>query len=275
MKIAVTGALGTVGSELVRRGAVPISSDILNAEQIAFEIAETSPDVIFHCAAATDVEWCEKNPKEAFAINAKGVGNVVDGFRGHFIYLSSDHIFNGYKGWKGYSEKDKPKPINQYGATKWAGELVSSYGVSESHIIRSSKVLTYKLIEPELRRMVVEAETLEFSDVLFRSFIHVRHFVESLLRYVSNIDKMPGILNIAGRNSISYYHMWLEIANVFNLDQRRIVARKVPLDEATATPRPLHAGLNIYEAKRLGLPIYSAHQAAKELWDDFQEAQSL
>ncbi|MFR5151470.1 MAG: sugar nucleotide-binding protein [Ruminococcus sp.] len=54
----------------------------MNTDKNALDITETDevlhfgeinrPDVIINCAAITDVELCEKQPEEAFRVNALG-----------------------------------------------------------------------------------------------------------------------------------------------------------------------------------------------------------
>ena len=77
MKRAVTGHGGNIGAEFMRRGYVPIKSNIVNTVEVFQEIQEISPDIIVHCAAITDVGYCEGHDREAFEVNVRGTLNVL------------------------------------------------------------------------------------------------------------------------------------------------------------------------------------------------------
>ena len=121
--IAVTGHEGRIGKRLVEKGYTPLECDITNVDQTFDTVSSVNPDVIIHCAAMTNVGWCENNEKEAYKVNARSVSHVLEAFAGRFIYLSTVHVFDGTKYWD-YSEKHVPNAVNVYGLTKLAGEQV-------------------------------------------------------------------------------------------------------------------------------------------------------
>ena len=84
--------------------------DITDEKTVDQVLAETNPDIILNLAAMTDVDECENNPSLARAINVDGVKNLCNGFKGHFIQISTDYVFDGRAG--PYSELDKTNPIS-------------------------------------------------------------------------------------------------------------------------------------------------------------------
>ena len=140
MKVLVIGSHGMLGSDLVNRlsnlsdqknpGSEVIAADrehvdITHGEDASKFIAQVKPDVIINCAAFSNVDACETQIFEAFAVNASGARNValagkLTGAR--VIHISTDYVFDGMKN-EPYLETDTPNPISVYGKSKLEGEL--------------------------------------------------------------------------------------------------------------------------------------------------------
>lgn len=156
MKYFITGYKGQLGYDLVRelakRGEFDIavsdrgcldpemnqrSIELLNQYNLSFSalditdkpavdhlIEEIHPDVIFHCAAWTNVDGAEDNYDACYSVNVSGTKNLVDAAKNigaKFVYISSDYVFDGTK--EGYyTEEDKVNPLSVYGKTKFLGE---------------------------------------------------------------------------------------------------------------------------------------------------------
>jgi dTDP-4-dehydrorhamnose reductase len=92
---------------------------------------ERDADVIFNCAAVTDVDGCETHRELAFAVNGAGAGNVAAvgaEVRAHVVHVSTDFVFDGEKD-RAYTEDDPPSPLSVYGTSKLQGErLVQERG---------------------------------------------------------------------------------------------------------------------------------------------------
>jgi dTDP-4-dehydrorhamnose reductase len=98
------------------------------------------PNVIINCAGMTDDRACEKNPDEAYRINALGARNLAIAARrvdATMVQISTDDVFGGQHD-MAKNEFDVPTPTSVYGKSKLAGEeLVKS--LCDKHIvIRSS-----------------------------------------------------------------------------------------------------------------------------------------
>jgi len=108
--------------------------DVADAGTVKRMLSEKTPDCIIHLAALTDMEYCEKNSRESYAVNTGGVGNL--GFYAHennipFVYISTAGIFDGKK--DSYIEDDKPNPLSVYGRSKYLGELAAR--AVDNHIV--------------------------------------------------------------------------------------------------------------------------------------------
>ena len=115
--------------------------DITDEKTVDQVLAETNPDIILNLAAMTDVDECENNPSLARAINVDGVKNLCNGFKGHFIQISTDYVFDGQKNLP-YSETDFTNPLSIYGKSKLEGEKFVEENCSKFFIIRTSGIIS-------------------------------------------------------------------------------------------------------------------------------------
>lgn len=132
--ILITGSSGMLG-EAVRNVFCDwglmltdlYSFDVRNYDAVMSIIDKLpfTPDYIWHMAAETDLEICEMKPDHAYMTNTIGTINMValaNILKVPLIYMSTAGIFDGQKAMP-YIEFDEPRPINNYGRSKYYGEL--------------------------------------------------------------------------------------------------------------------------------------------------------
>ncbi len=137
-KILITGCNGQLGRAIRKEyegEADFINTDVIDAEGITkLDISnveetvglarETKPDVIINCAAATNVDGCEKDWDFAYKVNAIGPRNLsiaATETGAKLIHVSTDYVFPGTNP-DPLTEFDQPGPISAYGKTKYEGE---------------------------------------------------------------------------------------------------------------------------------------------------------
>jgi dTDP-4-dehydrorhamnose reductase len=136
-RILITGGSGRLGSAIqrvCREAEIPCyapSSTELDVLVQDFrdwwsrEICDFTPTVMIHCAGFANALKAESARAACWSLNVEGTRNMVRGFRGmRFVYISTDYVFDGEEG--NYSESDTPNPVNFYGASKLAGEMIVS-----------------------------------------------------------------------------------------------------------------------------------------------------
>lgn len=115
--------------------------DITNIENIEKKILNTKPDLVFNCAAYTNVDDAEDIWKNLnFDINTIWVYNlskITSKYNIDFITISTDYVFD-WKKHSWYYEYDKCNPINQYGMSKYLWEKLSLLENKNTIIIRTS-----------------------------------------------------------------------------------------------------------------------------------------
>lgn len=149
--ILVTGAKGQLGSDLVNVlklsgyqvfGMGKTELDVTNEEEVNKVLTLLKPDIIIHCAAYTQVDKAESEPDLAFLINAIGTRNIAiaaEKVDSKLVYISTDYVFDG-NSTKPYHEFSSVSPINIYGSSKLAGEMMVRDFHSKFFIIRTSWV---------------------------------------------------------------------------------------------------------------------------------------
>ncbi|MCH7954083.1 MAG: dTDP-4-dehydrorhamnose reductase, partial [Chloroflexi bacterium] len=98
--------------------------DVTDAKAAVTAVDAFAPDVVIHTAALTDTTRCEREPELALAVNAQGTRNVAEACApgdAAMVYVSTNEVFDGAQA-EPYLESDPPRPLNQYGASKLAGE---------------------------------------------------------------------------------------------------------------------------------------------------------
>ena len=152
-KIILLGKDGQVGFSLQRALSIVgevyafnrYECDVCDKDQLRGLIQQISPDVIVNAAAYTAVDKAETESAQAFRINAQAPGILAELAKAHraiLVHYSTDYVFDGSKV-AAYHEEDIPSPINQYGASKLAGEQAIQAVGGQYWILRTSWVYSY------------------------------------------------------------------------------------------------------------------------------------
>ena len=152
LRYAVVGARGQLGQEFAKHlppeRMIALDSemiDVADRESVRAALSGLDCDGIINLAAFHDVNGSEENPGKAFSVNTLGgfhVASIAAEMRKKVVFLSSDYVFGGdVHRETPYVEADPVAPLNLYGASKVAGELMVRAALPENHlIIRSSSL---------------------------------------------------------------------------------------------------------------------------------------
>jgi dTDP-4-dehydrorhamnose reductase len=157
MRILITGAAGMLGTDARRifseqghhvfatdiepmavHGIVAL--DITDAHAVRTLFAELQPELVFHSAAYTNVDGCERDPDLAYKANSLGawtVASAAEAFGATLVVVSTDFVFDGTQR-SPYTEFDAPNPISHYGASKLAGENLARSSCRRCYVVRTS-----------------------------------------------------------------------------------------------------------------------------------------
>lgn len=154
MKIAVIGAKGQLGSDVVKVLSAERNFEILSLNHLEMDVRDfdsvkrsiesTNPDWVINTAAYHKLADCEQNPDFAFAVNAAGAKHVAQAANqigSRVIHISTDYVFRGdINDEESYSVDSEPDPINVYGKSKLAGEQEVLASHSQNSVVRISSV---------------------------------------------------------------------------------------------------------------------------------------
>jgi len=124
-----------------------IQINLTDTDSLAKIVFSTKPDIIINTTALHNVDYCEDNQNESFAVNVEAVKNLQlnsEKIGAKLIHLSTDYVFDGTAD-RPYSETETPNPISIYGKTKLQGENILKN--SNNVIVRPSVVYGWTPME--------------------------------------------------------------------------------------------------------------------------------
>lgn len=243
MRILVTGASGMLGSNL----AVELSKNhnvygtgnskiIISINYQEFDLFNncydkliqwSKPELIIHCAAITNGDYCEFNSWEAFKINGFSVKKLMEATHDQvkIIYISTDAVFPSSLNLA--RESDCKFPESVYGKSKELGEFFLTNSTRKHIIVRTTIVGINSYSNKSsfvqwILKSVKEKQPVKlFDDVLFTP-ISIWDFIDEVCFIINNDLFDSKVLHISGSESISKYEFGYELIKQLNLDTRYI-----------------------------------------------------
>ena len=251
-----------------------VRGDVRNKVQLLRVFKEHKPEAVIHLAALPIATVSNQLSEDAMSINLNGTVNALEAVREtdsvkRFIFASSSMIYGDFK----YSPADEehPKhPIDVYGATKKAGELLTraytkQYGIKHT-IIRPSAV--YGPTDANLRvSQIFVNNALTGKPLVLHNggeskldFTYVEDIAEGFVLALKSDKAVNETFNITRGEGRSLK----ELAEII---RKYIPSTKIEFKEvAKNEKRPERGALSIEKAKRLiGYnPKYSLEEGMKE-----------
>ena len=216
-------------------------------------LEEYRPRTIFHLAAITNPDQCEKDPVRARRVNLEATRELAQwaGSQGaKLVFASTDLVFDGRKG--DYSEDDVPVPLNVYGRTKLEAEKAVLKACPGGVVVRSS--LIYGIGGPKGRTFLSRLLGALSRGERMRLFIDQKRspvLLEDLAgAMVTAVRRgLTGIYHVAGSEAITRFDFGAMVCEIFGFDRRLLVPIRMADFEYEA-PRPLDSSLNISRFKK-------------------------
>jgi dTDP-4-dehydrorhamnose reductase len=230
----------------------PVSLDVTDEVSVRKRISQIEPDVIVNSAALTDVDKCEVNPELARDLNSTSVEYLAGSAKESscfFVQVSTDFVFDGVTG--NYSEKDRPRPINEYGLTKLAGEeAAKNCGEDRWSVVRASVVYGWgRPQRPNAATYVFDNLSKGRKIFIVRDQYSSPTLNTSLAQMVIEIAerKLPGIIHTAGATRLNRYDFALGLADLMKLEKKLILPTEAA-NIAWTAKRPMDSSLQVSQA---------------------------
>ena len=128
-----------------------IKLDITKEGDLKKLFKEIRPDIVVNTVASHNVDYCESHEEEAFNVNTKAVGKIVDlcnNLGSRLVHISTDFVFDGQKRTT-YLESDRPNPLSVYAKSKLEAELLVRRSATSYSILRPSVVYGWTPLETQ------------------------------------------------------------------------------------------------------------------------------
>jgi dTDP-4-dehydrorhamnose reductase len=269
MTLVVIGANGQLGADLMSActarsvpavGLTHADFELTDAASVDATLDRIGADVVVNTAAMHNVDACERDPAQAFAVNALGARHLAVACSRHdavLVHVSTDYVFDGAQRHP-YVETDIPRPLNAYGVSKLAGEHFVATLAPKHFVVRSSGLYG---AHPSRAK----AGGLNFVRLMLklaREKGKVRVVTDEVVTPTYTVDLAEQILDLAETDAYGTYHATSAGSCSWNEFAREIFRRAAPstvVEDATAADfprpvaRPLYSVLDNAGLRRLGI----------------------
>lgn len=224
--------------------------DITKKNEVALIKNKFQPDIILNCAAYTDVDESENNFQIANRVNAEAMNNLLANFKGIFIHISTDYIFNGKNG--PYKKDDSADPINKYGLSKLNGEKIAQSLSNNLFIIRANVIFDINF-KSSFLDWIINSLKQNKSISVVNDQIGNPIWSEDLAKIIYKLitNEKPGVYHAGTDKLISRYKFAQMIADEWGLNKKLIypitTSELMEKIENYVAPRPLNSGLIVSE----------------------------
>lgn len=273
-RVLVTGAGGQVGAATVSflqstghhdvLGTDHASLELCDRDQVEQVVAGFEPDAIVNCAAITNVDRCEQEPDEAYAVNALGVRHLAvaaERIGAHVVHVSSDFVFDGTLG-RPYHEWDAVNPISVYGRSKLGGELELMRHASSWTVARTAWVFGRRgkdFIQLALDAAEHPDRGIRFVDDQTGSPTYAPDLAEMLVRLA--VARRVGMFHVVNAGHCTRYELARDVLTARGLDPS-LLQTTTTAELARPAPRPVLSALDPMVLRLSNLPLLRHYRDA-------------
>ena len=200
-----------------------INDDVGNLSILKKQIKEH--DFIIPLAALVGEPLCEKNKKDAIAINFKSIKTILNNLndKKKLIYLTTNSGYGIGEKNKYCDESSTLKPISLYGQTKCDAEnevkkFKNTISFRLATVFGASYRMRSDLLVNNFVQKAVEKNHIEIFEPKFRrNFIHIKDVVRAIIFSIENFNKLKS----------NVYNLGLSSANITKSDLAKKIKKQL------------------------------------------------
>ena len=284
MKYFITGGSGLLGERLAavandndeltlvhnsNPSEKTIKCDITNEKEVMDVVEKENPDVIIHCAAMTNVDLCEDETELAYKVNGDGTGflaKAANNIDAKIIYVSTDFVFDGQRGY--YKEDEKVNPLGIYAKSKYDGEVqLAKY--SDNWAIARVSVLYGWHSRLNFTTWVIDQLRQKNEINIVTDQINSPTLADNAAEAIFKIAQKNknGVFHTAGNDAINRFDFTRKIADAFDLDDS-LINPTTSEQFVQKAPRPRDSSLNVNKVKKeLNMKMETCCESLKRMAD--------
>ncbi len=258
-KILLTGAYGFLGTilsakleknhyKVFKHGKKKSRDENFNLKDFTIlkkNLDKIKPNLIINLLSLTDVDKCEKKIFEAFDLNIKVLKNFSKylksiNYNCRLIHISTDQVYSG----TGPHLENMAKPLNNYGWTKFLGELCiqehQALILRTNFVGRSETPNRHSLTDWFIKNLKKNKKIQLYKNIFFNPL--EIHYLSNLIVRIMN-KKIRGTFNVGSSTGLSKASFLLKIAKNLNLNIENCATANFKAKKNTA-PRPTDMVMN-------------------------------
>jgi dTDP-4-dehydrorhamnose reductase len=229
--------------------------DIANAAALDLAFDEVAPDVVINCGAFHNLDACEAEPDQAWAVNVRAVRELA--LRApRLVHLSTNYVFDGRRD-EPYGEHDVPAPRSIYAITKLAGEHAAlAYG-PQTLVVRAAGLYGLHGSASKggnfVQRMLARAGQQDALKMVGDQLLQPTFTADLAAAIVDALERdATGVVHLTAADACSWHEFTVAIMELAGVE--------IPVEEVATTigpggiDRPLNGVLARPRADTLGLP---------------------
>jgi dTDP-4-dehydrorhamnose reductase len=269
--VVVVGAAGQLGSDLMRAwparyagdrlvGLTHADLDVRELDSVRRALISIEPELVVNTTAYNWVDAAETDPGGAFEVNAIGPRNLALSAReldAALVHVSTDYVFSG-SGRRQYVETDPVDPLNVYGVSKAAGEMLVRAVWPKHFVVRTSGLYGVagsggkggNFVDTMLR-MARAGQAIRVVDDQFLTPTHTADLADQIATLAASGEY--GTYHATCQGECSWYEFAREIFRRAGLTPS--LERQTTAEAGRAAPRPPYCVLENRRLRQLGIDV--------------------
>lgn len=285
-RVLVTGGGGQLASDLealwqdAAEVLAPPHAELDVTDDVAMDsvFAALRPTIVFNCAAFHNVDVCEREEDQAFAVNARAVKQLAVRCAqadAQLVHLSTNYVFDG-TGAEPYDEDALPNPRSIYAISKLAGEHAALAYAPGALVVRTAGLYGLHGSASKggnfVTRMIARAREQGALEVVADQRLTPTFTADLAAGIVAAVDRgVTGTLHVTNSGATSWHGFTEAIMELAGIELQ-LKAGTTTIAPGAAH-RPLNGVLRSSASQRAGLPPLRAWRTA--LADYLERAELL